>query len=157
MNLELWELVGALMAMLIVMSGLAMFFFKKYLDRSEAIQKRENQEFKDAAKADTREFREDTLTLFESVKSELKDFRKHFDASVTQIYLSIDTKNKELRDLVSKELEYFRNHISSIESKMDVTRERSHEIEKDLLRLQSSIGKDYITKDDLEAYMLRGK
>lgn len=153
MNLELWELVVSMLAIVVTISGLIGYFFKRYLEKSES----NNNASNETLRKETKGFKDDTYSLMETLRADLKDFRKHFDTSVTQVYASIDMKNKELRDFVSKELEFIRNHITAIESKIDSTRERSHEIEKDLLRLQSSIGKDYITKEDLENYMLRNK
>lgn len=93
--------------------------------------------------------KQDNAESFKTIKDELKDFRIHFDSKISEVYVAVDTKHRELKDFVQKELDYIRTHIGDIEFKIDQTRERSHEIEKDLLRLQTTLGKDYITKGEL--------
>lgn len=92
---------------------------------------------------------------YSAIRTDLKDFRTHFDLQLNEVQRSVDARNREMKDFVSKELEHVRNHITSIELKVDQTRERNHEIEKDLLRLENVIGKDYITKDHLKTYFPR--
>lgn len=97
--------------------------------------------------------KEDNAASFKNIKDELKDFRIHFDSKISEVYVAVDTKHRELKEFVQKELDYIRTHVNDIELKIDQTRERNHEIEKDILRIQSVLGKDYITKIDLLDYI----
>lgn len=84
-------------------------------------------------------------------RDDLRDFRLHFDKRITEVYTSIDTKNKELREYIQTELGYIKNLISDIEVKLDITREKGHELEKELMRVQNDIQKRFVSKDHLDA------
>jgi chromosome segregation ATPase len=88
--------------------------------------------------------------LGEKVSTEIRDLRSHFDNKLSSVYLMVEERQKEMRVFVSTEMNEVKTNISNIDKKIDDTRERSHELEKDLLRLKHQIGKDYITKSDLE-------
>lgn len=99
------------------------------------------------------EIKNNNMLTFTSLKDDLKEFRSHFDTRIGDVYSAVDSKNRELKDFVSKELDYIRSHVDTIEGKITQTREHTHELEKEILRVQSTIGKDYITKDDLRDYL----
>lgn len=85
-----------------------------------------------------------------SIKSDLKDFRTHFDSRFVEVSTTFDAKLKELKEQISKELEYSKQHISALSNKLDNNNEKAHSIEKDLLRLENVLGREYITKEQLE-------
>jgi uncharacterized coiled-coil DUF342 family protein len=99
------------------------------------------------------EIKNNNMLTFTSLKDDLKEFRSHFDTRIGDVYSAVDSKNRELKDFVSKELDYIRSHVDTIEGKITQTRDHTHELEKEILRVQSTIGKDYITKDDLRDYL----
>jgi uncharacterized coiled-coil DUF342 family protein len=99
------------------------------------------------------ELKNNNLISFNSLKDDLRDFRSHFDTRISDVYTSVDSKNREMKEFISKELDYIRGHVDSIENKLAKTSEHSHEIEKEILRLQTTIGKDYITREDLKDYL----
>lgn len=109
----------------------------------------------------------ETTTKTNELTAALKEFRDHFDSKITDVhmlmdrkisemYLNVDIKNRDLKEWFSRELESVLNMTASIERKIDSTKEHTHQVEKDLLRLQGEVGKDYITKTDLER-LLRTK
>jgi hypothetical protein len=141
-HFELWQIVLTLFSICGVVIAPSIWYFqhttsKLEQDNEKIINKLENS----------------NLDSFKGIKEDLKDFRTHFDSKISEVYIAVDNKNRELKDIMSKELEFIRVHISTIDHKLDETRERTHEIEKDLLRLQSTIGRDYITKDDLQDFI----
>lgn len=99
------------------------------------------------------EIKNNNMLTFTSLKDDLKEFRSHFDTRIGDVYSAVDSKNRELKEFVSKELDYIRSHVDTIEGKITQTREHTHELEKEMLRIQSTIGKDYITRDDLREYL----
>jgi uncharacterized coiled-coil DUF342 family protein len=99
------------------------------------------------------EIKNNNMLTFTSLKDDLKEFRSHFNTRIGDVYSAVDSKNRELKDFVSKELDYIRSHVDTIEGKITQTRDHTHELEKEILRVQSTIGKDYITKDDLRDYL----
>lgn len=96
---------------------------------------------------------ESNASAFTEIKDDLRSFRSHFDQQLSEVHRAVESKNREMRDFVAKEIQYVRDQITAIDTKIDQTRERTHEIEKDLLRLQALITKEYVTKSDLERFL----
>lgn len=140
--LELWQIAVVLFTICTCITGPLVWFYRTSTARLEA----------DNEKIMTK-FETTNETAFKGIKDDLKDFRTHFDTKISEVYVAVDSKNRELKDFVSKELDYVKNHVQTVESKVYETRERSHEIEKDLLKLQSLIAKDYITREDMYEFM----
>jgi hypothetical protein len=140
--LELWQLAVVLIAICTALTGPLVWFFRTNTARLE----------KDNEKIITK-LENSNEASFKGIKDDLKDFRSHFDTKISEVYVAVESKNRELKDFVSKELDYVKNHISTVEGKIYETRERGHEIEKDLLKLQSLISKDYITREDLYEFL----
>lgn len=141
-TLELWQLVTVLFGICATILGPVIWFFRTNTGRLEV----ENEKI--VSKLET-----SSTTSFKDIKNDLREFRSHFDSKISEVYVAVESKNRELKDFVSKELDFIKSHITSVEDKVYQTRERSHEIEKDLLKLQSLISKDYITRDDLYEYL----
>lgn len=141
-TLELWQLLSGLFGVCVIITGPAIYFLRTNTTRLET----ENEKI--VNKLET-----SSTSSFKDIKNDLKDFRSHFDSKISEVYVAVESKNRELKDFVSKELDFIKSHITSVEDKVYQTRERSHEIEKDLLKLQSLISKDYITRDDLYEYL----
>lgn len=87
----------------------------------------------------------------QETREDLKEFREHFDKRIGEIYTSIDTKNKELREFITTEINYIKNLITELERKIDSTREKNHEIEKELMRIQNDAQKTFVSKEHFNA------
>lgn len=144
--IELWQMITVLLGICGVICGPTVWFFRTNSARLEV----ENE--KNITKLES-----SNATAFKDIKSDLRDFRSHFDSKISEVYVAVESKNRELKDFVSKELDYIKSHVTSIEDKVHQTRERSHELEKDLLKLQSLISRDYITREDLYEYIRNKK
>lgn len=145
-TLELWQLVTVLFGICLTILGPVILFFRTNTTRLE----------EENAKIVTK-LEASNTSSFKEVRDDLKDFRSHFDSKISEVYVAVESKNRELKDFVSKELDFIKSHITSVEEKVYETRERSHEIEKDLLKLQSLISKDYITRADLYEFLQNRK
>lgn len=137
--MELFQILAVLLGVSGALIAPTIWFYRHSIKRSDE----EN-------KAIISKLESTNTAAFTEIKKDLKDFRNHFDYQLNTVHQSVDTRNREMKEFVAKELEYFRNYITNIERKIEQTRERSHEIEKDLLRLENTIQRDYITKSDLE-------
>jgi peptidoglycan hydrolase CwlO-like protein len=135
-----WQLLVALFAVCSAILAPTLWYFRSTINRLDA---------KDMA---SKSEHNQSLT---NLWNELKSFRDHFDNKISDTHSVVDSKNKELKELVSSEIEFVLKNVSEIERKLDSNKEHSHQIEKDLLRLQAKVGKDYITKEDLEFIMKR--
>jgi hypothetical protein len=140
--MELWQVVTVLFGICVAITGPAIWFFKTNTARLE----KENDKI-------VNKLESSNTNAFKDIKNDLKEFRTHFDSKISEVYVAVDSKNRELKDFVSKELDYVKNHVLSVEEKVHAAREHSHGIEKDLLKLQLAIGKDYITRDDLYEFL----
>lgn len=140
--LELWQLITVLVGVCSAVLGPAVWFFKHNTSRIES----ENEKF-------ITKFENSSTESFKSIKEDLKDFRRHFDHKISEVYVAVDSKNRELKEFVSKELDFIKEHIKSVEGRVHDYREQSHEIEKKLLKLESLLSKDYITREDLYEYL----
>lgn len=141
-TLEIWQLIGGLFGVCVVITAPAIWFLRTNSARLET----ENEKI--VTKLET-----SNTSSFKEIRNDLKEFRSHFDSKISEVYVAVESKNRELKDFVSKELDFIKTHVTSVEQKVYETRERSHEIEKDLLKLQSLISKDYITRDDLYEFL----
>lgn len=137
--LTIWETIGLFLSVASVLIGPTIWFYRNSITSLE----REN-------KSVLSKLEENNKVAFKSFRDDLKEHRHHFDAKFSEIYTTVDSKNRELRDVITKDLDYIRNHIVNVETKIEDTRERNHGVEKELLRLQVKIGKDYITKEELQ-------
>ncbi|MDX1532748.1 MAG: hypothetical protein R3230_00920 [Nitrosopumilaceae archaeon] len=91
-------------------------------------------------------------------REDLKEFRKHFDEKIGEIFSSIDTKNKELREYINSELLYIKNLINDLDTKIDMTREKGHELEKKLMRVENDVQKNFVSREHFDAIIkLQGK
>lgn len=84
-------------------------------------------------------------------REDLKEFRIHFDKRISEIYNSIDTKNKEMRTFITSEINLIKSLINDLERKIDFTREKSHELEKEMMKLQNENQKMFVTKEHFNA------
>lgn len=140
--LELWQLVTVLVSVCGVILGPAVWFFKTNTTRIES----ENEKF-------ITKFENSSTQSFKDLKEDLKDFRRHLDSKISEVYVAVDSKNRELKEFVSKELDFIKQHIQQVEGRVHDYREQSHDIEKKLLKLESLLSKDYITREDLYEYI----
>lgn len=141
---DIWQLIGALLAVSGVIVAPTIWYFQHNTSRIESENERNV----------TKLERTNTIS-FQSLKEDVKDFREHFDSKISEVYISMDSRNREVKEFVSQELAQVKRAIGDIDVKLDQTRERGHEIEKDLLRLERRISQDYITRDQLFEIMRR--
>ena len=85
-----------------------------------------------------------------SLRYELKEFRQHFDTRFSDVYNTVDSKTRDLRDHISKDLDFLKSHVGNLEKRIETQSEKSHSIEKDILRLENVLSKEYISKDQLD-------
>lgn len=85
-----------------------------------------------------------------SIKTDLREFRSHLDGRFTDVYSTIDNKMKELKEQFGRDMENYRRGIHSLEGEMKQHNEKAHSIEKDLLRLENVLSKEYITREQLD-------
>lgn len=85
-----------------------------------------------------------------SIRADLKEFRIHLDGRFTEVYTTVETKLKELREQLSKEMDYIKNHVTKLEAGLETQSEKAHRIEKEILKLENLLSKEYITKDQLD-------
>lgn len=142
-HMQFWQILVVLISIAGAMVAPTIWFYRHNNTRIEA-----------DSKAMVAKLEQANAQAFSNIRDDLKDFRGHFDARFGEVYIAVDSKNREMKELMTKELEFIRKHISGIENKIEDTRERSHTLEKDLLRLQATLGKDYITRDDLQHFIL---
>lgn len=83
------------------------------------------------------------------LRSELKEFRYNLDNRFSDVHTVVENKNKELKDFLHSEISFVRNTIQDVSFRVDGVKEKNHEIEKSLLRLQNEISREYISKDQL--------
>lgn len=92
-----------------------------------------------------------------SMRADLKEFRIHLDGRFTEVYNTVDVKMRELREQLSKEMEYIKSHVSKLDSNLESQNEKAHRIEKDILRLENILSKEYITKEQLDMILQLNK
>lgn len=138
MDNDIWQLIGALLVVSGAIIAPTVWYFQHNTARLEA----ENEKI-------VTKLENTNAISFKSLKEDLKDFREHFDSKISEVYISMDSRNREVKEFVSHELGQVKRVVNDIDAKLDQTRERSHEIEKDLLRLENKISQDYITRDQL--------
>lgn len=85
-----------------------------------------------------------------SIRADLKEFRIHLDGRFTEVYTTVETKLRELREQLSKEMDYIKNHVTKLEAGLETQSEKAHRIEKEILKLENILSKEYITKDQLD-------
>ncbi len=85
-----------------------------------------------------------------SIKMDFKEFRTHLDTRFADVMDTVDTKVGALENRIGKDLDALKTHYKSIELRIESHNEKSHTIEKDILRMQNTLSKDYITKAQLE-------
>ncbi len=85
-----------------------------------------------------------------SIRADLKEFRIHLDGRFTEVYTTVETKLRELREQLSKEMDYIKNHVTKLEAGLESQSEKAHRIEKEILKLENLLSKEYITKDQLD-------
>lgn len=85
-----------------------------------------------------------------SIRADLKEFRIHLDGRFTEVYTTVEVKLRELREQLSKEMDYIKNHVTKLEQGLESQSEKAHRIEKEILKLENLLSKEYITKDQLD-------
>jgi len=148
-QLELWQIISIIFGMCFTIVAPALWY-----SRTQSNKTQESAEKMVAAlKESTKDMIVSIVTTQEKTsfeaREDLKDFRAHFDKRIGEIYSAIDTKNKELRDFIFGEINLIKVLISDLERKIDITREKSHELEKQMMKIQNENQKNFITKEHL--------
>ena len=143
-ELSLIEAVGVLLSLCFGLLAPTVWFYRHSTTRLET----DNEKIISDVKASNKE-------QFGDLKGDLREFRNHFDTKISEVYISLDTKNRELKDFLLKEIDYLRVGIEKVDQSVILTNNRSHELEKDILRLQNTLIKDYISKRDLNLHLSR--
>jgi CRISPR/Cas system-associated endonuclease Cas3-HD len=150
-QLEIWQIISVIFGMCAMLVAPAIWY-----SRTQSIKTQ------DGAEKMVKALRDSTKEMIESISStqekssketreDLKEFRAHFDKRISEIYTSIDTKNKELRYFITAEINLIKTLINDLERKIDMTREKSHELEKEMMRIQNENQKNFISKDHFNA------
>ncbi len=143
-ELSLIEAVGVLLSLCFGLLAPTVWFYRHSTTRLET----DNEKIINDVKSSNKE-------QFGDLKGDLREFRNHFDTKISEVYISLDTKNRELKDFLLKEIDYLRVGIEKVDQSVILTNNRSHELEKDILRLQNTLIKDYISKRDLNLHLSR--
>ena len=143
-ELSLIEAVGVLLSLCFGLLAPTIWFYRHSTTRLET----DNEKIINDVKSSNKE-------QFGDLKGDLREFRNHFDTKISEVYISLDTKNRELKDFLLKEIDYLRVGIEKVDQSVILTNNRSHELEKDILRLQNTLIKDYISKRDLNLHLSR--
>lgn len=137
-GLPIIEAIGVLLAVCLGLIAPTVWFYKHNTSRLE----NENEKI-------ITQVKESNKDQFSDLKTDLKEFRIHFDSKISEVYVALDSKNRELKDFLLKEIDYVRTGIDKVDHSVMMTNNRSHELEKDLLRLQNTLVKEYVSKSDL--------
>jgi hypothetical protein len=145
--LPLWQILGILFGICGTLVAPVIWYSKQQYTKSEERTQRLVETVTDAQSKASKEARDD-----------IKEFRLHFDKRIGEIYTSIDTKNKELRDHINTEMTYIKNLINDIENKIDLIRERNHDLEKEIMRVENDFQKNFVSREHFDAIIkLQGK
>lgn len=150
MDAELVKILAVLLTMATILIGPSVYYLRFNANKNE---QKNSAMFESMQKTNEKAFEKIENSQRESnnsIKSDLKEFRTHLESRFSEVHTTVDVKIKELKEQISKELEYSKLHISTITSKVDSNSEKAHNIEKDLLRLENILSKEYITKEQLE-------
>lgn len=150
-TLALWQILSIMFGMCATLLAPALWY-----SRTQSNKTQENaQKMIEALKDSTKDMVDSIVATQEKnareTREDLKEFREHFDRRIGEIYTSIDTKNKELRDFITTEINLIKTLINDLEKKIDVTREKNHEIEKEMMRIQNDNQRNFITKEHFDA------
>jgi len=157
-QLELWQIFSIIFGICFTLVSPAIWYSRTQSNKTQE----SSEKMVDALKESTKEMIVSIVTTQEKTsfeaREDLKDFRVHFDKRIGEIYSSIDTKNKELRDFIFNEINLIKVLISDLEKKIDTTREKSHELEKQMMKLQNENQKNFMTKEQFNTISnLHGK
>lgn len=83
----------------------------------------------------------------EKLGKEISGLRGYLDDKIEKMYERMDLKNKDLKDYIASEISNLKLKDSDNEIKIDNSRERINEIEKNLLKLENQIIRDYQRKN----------
>lgn len=143
-ELSIIEAVGVLLSVCVGLLAPTVWFYKHSTSRLET----DNEKIISEVKSSNKE-------QFTDIRGDLREFRNHFDVKISEVYVSLDAKNRELKDFLLKEIDYVRVGIDKVDQSVILTNNRSHELEKDILRLQNTLVKDYVSKRDLGLHLSR--
>jgi len=150
-QLEIWQIVSIIFGMCFTLVAPAIWYSRTQSTKTQ----QSAEKMVVALKESTKEMINSIVTTQEKTSTEarqdLKEFREHFDKRIGEIYAAIDTKNKELRDFIFGEINLIKVLITDLERKIDITREKSHELEKQMMKLQNENQKNFVTKEHFNA------
>lgn len=150
---ELLKLMGVLLAVAASLLGPSIYYIRTMAAKTD--QKNE-QLIKDISSRQEKTLdriekqQSDSIT---AIKMDFKEFRVHLDSRFADVMETVDTKVGALETRIGKDLDSLKNHYKTIELRIESHNEKSHGIEKDILRLQNTLSKDYITKDQLDVIL----
>jgi len=150
-QLEIWQIVSIIFGMCFTLVAPAIWYSRTQSTKTQ----QSAEKMVVALKESTKEMINSIVTTQDKSSTEarqdLKEFREHFDKRIGEIYGAIDTKNKELRDFIFGEINLIKVLITDLERKIDSTREKSHELEKQMMKLQNENQKNFVTKEHFNA------
>lgn len=158
MGLEIWQVLGIIFTVCTTLVAPAIWYAKTQASRTQESTER----LIESLHKSTKDMVDSVVATQErnakETREDLKEFREHFDKRISEIYNSIDTKNKELREFITTEINYIKALINELDKKIEITREKNHELEKELMRIQNDNQKTFVTKEHFEAIIkLQGK
>lgn len=145
-DLTIIEAVGVLLTVSVGLLAPTVWFYRHNTSRLEA----DNEKIITEVKSSNKD-------QFIDLKSDLREFRIHFDSKISEVYVALDSKNRELKEFLLKEIDYVRAGLDKVDNSVILSNNRSHELEKDILRLQNTLVKDYVSKDDIPILLNRFK
>lgn len=146
-QLELWQIVSIIFGMCFTLVAPALWYSRTQSNKTQEYSEKMVSALKDSTKEMVMSIVTTQQKTSLEAREDLKDFRAHFDKRIGEIYSSIDTKNKELRDFIFGEINLIKVLISDLEKKIDITREKSHELEKQMMKIQNENQKNFISKE----------
>lgn len=158
MSLAIWQVLGIIFTICATLVAPAIWYAKTQTTKTQ----QSTEKLIDSLHKSTRAMVESVVGTQEKnakeTRDDLKEFREHFDKRISEIYNSIDVKNKELREFITTEINYIKILINELDRKIEITREKNHELEKEIMRIQNDNQKTFVTKEHFEAIIkLTGK
>lgn len=135
MDLEFWKTLATLFAVCSAILAPTIWFVRWQANKSEE---------------SLNKMSENNESHSRETRDELRDFRDHFDRRIGEVYSSIEVKNKELRDQINSEIGNVKTMVGDLETKVDRTIDKNHEIEKNMMRMENDIQKNFVSRDHFD-------
>ena len=157
MDTEFLKIMAALLSIAATLIGPSIFYLRFNSNKNDQKNKEMINEIQSRNDKTLERLEKNQNDFNLSMRADLKEFRIHLDGRFTEVYTTVDTKLRELRDQLAKEMDYIKNHVAKLENGLETQSEKAHRIEKEILKLENLLSKEYITKDQLDMILQLNK